>query len=78
MTPKPTSRRAQKVRRIPKGRQLDVRRDEFNKVIDVLNERGEILKNILRTQEIQFQRIAQLQADLDIIRRAWEGRTPEL
>ena len=70
MTLKSTRRRAQKVPRIPKGRQMDVRRDEFNKVIDLLNERGEILKAILRTQEIQFQRIAQLQADLDVVKRA--------
>jgi hypothetical protein len=68
---KPTRRRARKIRRIPKGRQTNVRRDEFNKVIDLLNKRGEILNAILRDQAIQFQRIAQIQADLDLIKRAW-------
>jgi hypothetical protein len=29
--------------RIPKSRRFDVARDEFNHVIDLLNERGEIL-----------------------------------
>jgi len=67
---KPT-RRTPKIRRIPKGRRTDVRRDEFNKVIDLLNKRGEILNTILRDQQIQFQRIAQMQADLDVIKRAW-------
>jgi len=50
---------------LPKGRRTDVTRREFNRIIDRLNERGEIIKGILRTQEIQFQRIAQIQAELD-------------
>jgi hypothetical protein len=61
--------RYQKVRPIPKGRRMDVRRDEFNLVIDILNQRGEILNAILHNQEIQFQRIAQIQADLDVLKR---------
>jgi hypothetical protein len=68
---KPTRGRARKVRPIPKGRRTSVHREEFDKVIDLLNKRGEILNDMLRTQEIQFQRIAQIQADLDLIKRAW-------
>jgi len=50
---------------------MDVRRDEFNNVIDLINQRGEIVNAMLRNQEIQFQRIAQIQADLDRIKQAW-------
>ena len=49
---------------------MDVRRDEFNRLIDVLNERGEVVNTILRTQEVQFQRIAQIQAELDLLKQA--------
>ena len=64
-------RKISRVRRIPKSRRVDVTRGEFDRVIDLLNERGEILNNIIRNQDIQFQRIAQIQAELDQIRRAW-------
>jgi hypothetical protein len=74
-------------RRIPKPRRLtrsplsrtDVTRGEFNRIIDILNERNVIL-NALRAgvsslqeaSDIQFKRIAQIQADLDGIKRAVE------
>ena len=71
-------------RPIPKARQLtrsplnrtDVTRGEYNRIIDILNERNGIL-NALReaiaglqqTNDIQFKRIAQIQADLDNLKR---------
>jgi hypothetical protein len=51
---------------------MDVTRAEFNEVIAQLNERGEILNDLRRNQDIQFQRIAQLQAELDLVARAWK------
>ena len=48
---------------------MDVRRDEFNQLVDLLNERGELLNALIREQKIQFERIAQLQADVDRLRR---------
>ena len=48
---------------------MDVRRDEFNHLIDLLNQRGETVNAILRDQEIQLKRIAQLQAELDALKR---------
>lgn len=69
MTPKPARPRVQKVQTIAKGR-WRVKRKEFNDVIDRLNERAELLNSIVRNQEIQFQRIAQLQAEVDLLRRA--------
>jgi hypothetical protein len=71
-------------RSIPKPRhvarsslsQTDVTRGEYNRIIDILNERNVIL-NALReglaglqqSDEVQFKRIAQIQADLDGLRR---------
>ena len=57
-----------KVRPISKGRS-DVRREEFNRLIDTLNERGALLNRILEEQRIQFERIAQIQAELDLLKR---------
>jgi hypothetical protein len=81
----PVKRRRPRSTRIAKFRTLarsplsraDVTRAEYNHIIDILNERSEIL-NALREglealrhdSDIQLQRIAQLQADLDEMRRA--------
>lgn len=52
----------------------DVTRAEYNRIVEVLNERNEILKGFRQAlhelrhdSDIQFKRIAQLQADLDRI-----------
>ena len=75
MTKKLRRPAARRLKPIPKGRRTDVRREEFDHLIDVLNKRGEVVNAILRTQEIQFQRIAEMQAELDIIRRALDRIT---
>jgi hypothetical protein len=62
-------RRVRGVKTISKGRRMDIRRDEFNGLIDLLNERAETLNALLRSHEIQFQRIAQLQAEVDLLKR---------
>jgi len=76
------------LRRIPKARHLkrpplsrvDVTRGEYNHIVDILNERAVILNefrdaitDLNRVTEVQFKRIAQIQADLDVIRRALEA-----
>ncbi len=68
----PRRRPTKRVRRIPRTQRVDVRREEFNRVIDLLNERGQILNDLRQNQEVQFKRIAQLQAELDQIKRAWD------
>jgi hypothetical protein len=69
--PKSTERRrVRPIRRIPVASRIDVTRAEFNRVIALLNERGEILNDLRHNQEVQFQRLAQLQAEVDLIRRA--------
>ena len=73
-------RRPTAPRRVPKAPRLrvsplkrtDVTRAEYNRIIEVLNERNEILNGLRHNSDIQFQRIAQIQADLDLIKRALE------
>jgi hypothetical protein len=57
----------------------DVTRGEYNRIIDILNERNAILNglrdglsSLQQASDVQFKRIAQIQAELDAIRRAWE------
>jgi hypothetical protein len=51
---------------------MDVSRAEFNRVIEILNERGSIINDLRHNQEMQFRRLAQLQAEVDLIRRGWD------
>jgi hypothetical protein len=52
---------------------MDVTRAEFNRVIDILNERGKVLIALQQNQEIQFKRMAQMQAELDEVHRSVNG-----
>jgi chaperonin cofactor prefoldin len=59
-----------------------VTRAEFNRVIDRLNERGEVinqqaaaLERVRQDLDIQFKRIAELQAELDGVKKAWTKST---
>ena len=55
----PSRLRRRKMRRIPKARRLDVRREEYNRLIDLLNERAELFNRLLEDQQqiLQDQRI---------------------
>ncbi len=68
----PKKRPLRRAKRIPKGKRLDVSRAEFDKVIDVLNDRGNIINGLRRDLDIQFKRIAQMQAELDLVRQVLE------
>jgi len=72
MPKKSKRRRVRRAPRIPVAKRVDVTRAEFNRVIALLNERGEILNDLRHNQDVQFQRLAQLQAEMDLIARAWE------
>ena len=50
---------------------IDVTREEYNHIIEVLNERGEIINGLRKELEVQFKRMAQIQSELDEVRRAW-------
>jgi hypothetical protein len=79
------SKRAKTLPRIPKARRLsgsllsrkDVTRGEYKRIIKTLNERAVILnefRNAINTlqqaSDVQFKRIAQIQAEIDHIKRA--------
>ena len=57
-----------KVPRVHKAKRLQVTREEYNGLVDVLNERGQIIAKMLKDLDIQFKRIAQLQMQLDEVR----------
>jgi len=70
-----------RIRRVPQPRRkatkrVDVTRREFNDVIDLLRVRGEVIQEIQRALDVQFQRIADLQAELDAMKRAWQRTKP--
>ncbi len=67
---KPVRRVRTGVKKIRSDRRIDVTRTEFERVIEVLNARGTMLTDLAHNQDIQFKRIAQLQADFDVLKRA--------
>ena len=62
-----------KIPRIPKSRRVDVTREEFDRVIDLLNARGTILNHLQTEQDVQLKRIAQMQMELDRLLRTIDG-----
>lgn len=75
-------RKAPRIPRSRRGNHTTRRRD--NRVIDLINERGQIMNDIrqqveknTRDLEVQFTRMAQLQADLDLIKRTLTKLTAE-
>ena len=66
-------RPVRRAKRIPDGRRSPVSRAEFDRVIEALNEGGEILKDLRQHLDIQFKRIAQIQAELDSVRRVCDA-----
>jgi hypothetical protein len=55
--------------RIPKARTPAVTRKELDHVIDLLNRRGEVVDLMRRDLDVQFKRIAQLQEEVDRLKR---------
>jgi hypothetical protein len=79
VTPKMMPNKPRRLPRIRKSRRVDVTRAEFDRVIDLLNKRGEIVDQMRRDLEavddvrrdldVQFKRIAQLQEEVDRLKR---------
>jgi hypothetical protein len=64
-----TGKDRRQVRLVAKGRGEEIRREEIDRLVDILNERGEMLNRILQEQRIHFERMAQLQAELDRVKQ---------
>jgi hypothetical protein len=62
--------KAARLRQPPLSR-TDVTREEYNQIIEVLNQRGEIINGLRRELQVQLKRIGQMQSELDEVRRAW-------
>jgi hypothetical protein len=62
-------KRVRKIGRVRKAGPLYVTRAELDEVIKLLNERGEIINEIRRELHTQLTRIAQLQQELDAVKR---------
>lgn len=72
MSPKAShNRQLPKARRIKRSKltRRDVTRAEYNGIIEVLNQQGEIVDGLRRELEVQFKRIAQMQSELDEVGR---------
>jgi hypothetical protein len=69
-TDRPKIPRAPRLRKPPRAR-VDVTRAEYNHIIEVLNQRGEIINGLRRELEVQLKRMGQIQAELDEVRNAW-------
>jgi hypothetical protein len=54
-----------------RAKQSHVTRAEFDGVIKLLNERGEIINAIRHELRVQFTRIAQLQQELDVVKEKY-------
>lgn len=67
---RPKILKAARLRQSPLTR-TDVTREEYNHIIEVLNQRGEIINGLRRELEVQLKRIGQMQSELDEVRRAW-------
>lgn len=67
--------KARRIKRSPLNR-IDVTRAEYNAIIDLLNERNEILnalrdaiQRLERSDEVQLHRTGQIQQELDTLKR---------
>lgn len=61
-----------KVPRIQKAKRLQVTREEYNGLVDLLNERGQMIARLRQDLDTQFKRIAQMQVQIDDVQA---GRT---
>jgi len=49
---------------------------EIREIRATLDHRLEVIEELQRICEVQFQRIAQMQAELDVIKKAWVNAKP--
>jgi hypothetical protein len=67
---RPPVKHVRRIGRVRKSWPLNVTRAEFDAVISSLNERREIINEIRRELQTQFTRIAQLQQELDDLKKS--------
>jgi hypothetical protein len=62
-------KRIRRIGRVRKAGRLYATRAEFDALIALLNERGEIVNDLRRELQTQFTRIAQLQQEIDDLKK---------
>ncbi len=67
-----------KLRRIPTTKRVDVRREEFERLVAIINQRGDVINEIRHDLDIQFKRMAQIQGEVDEIQRAIQRLVDQL
>jgi len=65
-------KRKPRIRASAKVARNQVSRAQFNRVVQTQTERGVIIAEIRRELDVQFRRMAQLQAELDALKQAWQ------
>ena len=63
-------RAVRKPKRAPAKKRRDVRRDEFDRLVGLANQHGELINEVRHNLEIQFKRMAQIQGELDEAQRS--------
>lgn len=58
--------------RRPAANRRDVTRAEFDRVVALVKERGDVIDRLAKELDIQLKRIAQMQFELDEVRLAWQ------
>jgi hypothetical protein len=61
-----------RIRRSSKVARSTVTRAQLDKALETFNERGMVITEIRKELDVQFRRMAQLQAELDAIKHAWQ------
>ena len=64
-------RKTSTARRRSATERVDVKRQEYNEIVAILDRRGEVIEGLRRELETQFKRMAQIQSELDEVRQAW-------
>ncbi len=75
--PTPPGKSRRQASRMVKPRGAVVTRAEFDRMVDALNERGRLIEELReeiersrRVLKVQFERMAQMQMDIDLLKRS--------
>lgn len=63
-------RKPRALTRIPAKQRLEVRREEFDRLVEIINVRADLIDKVRHDLDIQFKRMAQMQSELDEVQRA--------
>jgi hypothetical protein len=62
---------------VPQTDSTPATRDDIRRLEELIAALRVAMERITHDQDVQFKRIAQLQADIDLVRAAWAKRAPD-